>query len=166
MEPSTAPAVAAISTSEAAMNIFANLSEIIGIRYGIGFFVGAILILFLRKWSLAGKYTGLSFFFAAAGIGIPGLVNIMAGSVNGNTAMTTVLAVICGILAIVVLVGGLALLALPIRVAKERGRKNFRTLTILIFASLFIGILWSVALFLAHKSKPDEEDLGKNLLQN
>ncbi len=142
-----------VGNMEALFNIFANVSEIAGIRNGLMFLFAAFLLLFIKEWATSGKYLLIGIALIGAGYLTACIPLHQTLGEHGGLALTA--GILCGFLAFLVMVASLALLALPVRIAKNRGATTFKAITILSFLSLLLPVTWSVAMFLAHRTKAE-----------
>jgi len=151
-----------LSNIEAILNICANLTEIVGVRYGVGFIVAAALIAFIKKWRVARNYLLIAIGSLMCGFAMPGAMNWAVATIRDAQAqdLLLLLAVLCGVIALAVLVVGIGLLYLPVHIAKKRQKKRIGWIIGLSALSILFGILWSIALFLAHRD--DKQELSQN----
>ena len=145
--------VPAVSNMEALFNIFANVSEIAGIRNGLMFLFTAFLLLFIKKWATSTKYALIGIVLICAGFLTACIPLHQIFGDNGALALTA--GISCGFLAFLVFVASVALLALPVRIAKNRGATSFKAITILSFLSLLLPFFWSVAVLVAYRTKSE-----------
>ncbi len=149
---------------EAILNILANGAEIFGKSVGISFLLGALSILFLKKWSIAGKLASAGLISLLLGFITPGfLIWIVASIHDANISMDSaepwlLLGGILGLLLLIVAV--LASWFMPTIVAFKRHRENRKLVLILNLVLGLIPLGWNVALFMSlmnDKQKPLSE---------
>jgi len=144
-----------ISNVEAILNIFGNVAEIAGIRNGMMLICASVLVLFTGQRANSAKYALIAIALAAAGCLAAVAVPPLHHAVGDNGALAVVAAITCGVLAFLIFVASMALIALPTLIARRRGAKRYKAITILCFAGLLVPLLWSIAVLMAHRLKAD-----------
>lgn len=142
-----------LANIEAIANICANGTEIVCIKYGAGFILAGILILFIRKWGFAFECMVRGILVVVAGLATPGIVNlIMTSLVDAHLqSLLWVFGAACATLAFAVAIAFFAMLWYPGYMARKRGKENINAIIALSAFSILIPFLWSIALFLAYK---------------
>lgn len=153
LEQSMEQSVPAVSNVEAFFNIFANVSEIAGIRNGVMFLFAGFLLLFIKKWATSAKYALIGVILAGAGFLTACIPLLQIFGDNGALALTA--GISCAFLAFLVFIASVALLALPVRIAKNRGATSFKAIIVLSFLGLLVPLFWSVAMLVAHRTKSE-----------
>lgn len=147
MEPSQ------MSNFEAACNICANLSEIVGIKSGAAILVAGFILVWSTKKSIAVKLIICGFVVLAVGLAIPGIVNATYGNFGPGGLPEVVGLIIYGLMTAVGTVIGIATLFVPAIVCNRRGVKFTNMMAILSWIGLFIPVTLSVAMAMAFKAE-------------
>jgi hypothetical protein len=106
-----------VANMNALLNIWANLSEILGVVYGTGFFWTAVVLGIMQRFSLAFKFIGLTVALFVYAFGIPKLVEMLQGIF---ATMPAVGMIVGGTGAILTGIGSLCLFCMPMFIGQRR----------------------------------------------
>jgi hypothetical protein len=142
-----------LANYQAVLNIAANLTEIIGLRYALAFVCAGILLAFGKPRLLAIKFIAIALVVGLVGLAAPGAINYVVAVMIESPAknLIPVFTALCGFEALAVITIGLALFAYPIRVARSQGKPPSKWIFWLSIGSIIFAPLWSVSLFLAYR---------------
>ncbi len=148
---------------ETLFNICANLTEIVGIRYGIVFIITAVLIAFLKQWKVARNYLLLGIATTFCALAAPGFLNWLVACVRDAHAdyLLLPLTILIAIFTLAIIIIALALLYLPLYIAKKHQKLKRGWIIGLSIFSILIPFLWSIAVFLAYKPDKPRTDNGQ-----
>jgi hypothetical protein len=142
-----------MSNIEALLNIFANGTEIFGISLGMGLLIGALSILFLKKWSTAAKLAAAGVPVLLFALATPVVINWVVASIRDfnfpahiESPLLWFTTAVCFLVALAFfLIGWL----LPTIVAFRRHKRNRVVILVANILLSFVPFGWSIALFMS-----------------